>query len=346
VFKNKIKIGTSNALTGPTAELGIQLNQGAAHYFKQLNNQGGIHGRVIELISLDDGYEPENTVQNTHKLIQTEQVFALFGYVGTPTSHAILPIIAQKNIPYLMPFTGADFLRTPINNNIFNLRASYLEEAQAQIDFLVKEQGLSRFALVIQADEFGLAGQRGYEQALKKHNLTPTITKRFKRNSNNIRKVLAAIKKRPIDAVVFVGTYEPFSRLINKGYEQGVSPYYGSLSFVSSRDVFSRLKYPSKVVISEVMPDPRHCAWTICQQLMKSMNKEQRQQVSRIQLEGYINAFIMSRAMEQCGEQLTRKCLLTSFDNFSYTDNDLKVSFSPQQHQGLTTVYLSFSPEN
>jgi len=346
IFKNKIKLGTSNALSGPTAELGKQLNYGASLYFEQLNKQGGIHGRAVVLISLDDGYEPENTVQNTRKLIQTEQVFALFGYVGTPTSHAILPLIAQKKIPYIMPFTGADFLRTPVNDNIFNLRASYIEEAQAQIDFLVTKQGLSRFALVIQADEFGLAGQRGYEQALKQHNLTPTVTERFKRNSSNIHKVLASIKSQPIDAVIFVGTYEPFSRLINQGYEQGVNPYYGSLSFVSSQDVFSRLKYPSKVVISEVMPDPRRCAWKICQQLMQGMNKEEQQRVSRIQLEGYINAFIISQVMKQCGEQLTRQCLLTTFDTFTYADNDLKINFSPQQHQGLSSVYLSFSAEN
>ena len=139
----------SNALTGPASQLGQELSSGALVYFNKLNRLGGIHGKQVELISLDDGYEPENTVINTRLFIKKEKVFALFGYVGTPTSHAILPMLKQSNIPYLMPFTGADFLRTPIVSNVFNLRASYLQEAQAQIDFLVKQKGFDQIALVI-----------------------------------------------------------------------------------------------------------------------------------------------------------------------------------------------------
>ena len=224
--ENTIKVGMSNALTGPTSNLGQALNQGTLIYFKQLNNSGGINGQKVELISLDDGYEPQKAVINTKTLIQHDNVLALLNFLGAPTSHAILPILKQTNIPYLMPVTGADFLRVPAINNIFNLRTSYLQEAQAQIDYLVKEKGFSRMALVIQADEFGLAAQRSYVKILKKYNLEAVVNERFKRNSSDMESVVNRLKAIPLDAVIFVGTYHPFVNLLNLSYEQNIRPYF------------------------------------------------------------------------------------------------------------------------
>lgn len=339
----KIKLGMSNALTGPASQLGKELSKGAFVYFKQLNNLGGINRQLIELISLDDGYEPKNTVRNTKILIEQKQVLALFGYVGTPTSHAILPILKQTNIPYLMPFTGADFLRIPVVDNIFNLRASYLQEAQAQVDFLVNNMKFRQIALVIQADEFGLAAQRSYIETLKQYNLKPVINERFKRNSNDIEKVLVHLKSKPLDAIIFVGTYQPFSHLINLSYEQGLRPFFSTLSFVSSQDAFSRLDHPSKVLVSEVMPEPYQCQWKICQQFIQDMTKAGYQRLNRLQLEGYLNAHIFSLVAKQCGDNLTRDCLMKKFESFDYNQGGLNISFSPNNHQGLSQVYLSFS---
>ena len=162
-----IKLGTSNALSGPASSLGNDLNEGALIYFKRLNKNGGINGTPIALINLDDGYEPKKTVLNTKKLID-QQVLALFGYVGTPTSHAIMPMLKKSKIPYLMPFTGADFLRTPIHDNIFSLRASYYQEGKAQIEYLINVKEFKKIALVIQADEFGLTAQRAINEILHK----------------------------------------------------------------------------------------------------------------------------------------------------------------------------------
>ncbi|KGJ96105.1 hypothetical protein GAB14E_0052 [Colwellia psychrerythraea] len=136
----------SNALIGPTSDLGIELSKGANTYFNRMNKFGGIHNRLITIISLDDGYEPKNTVRNTKNLIEQE-VLALFNYVGTPTSHAILPILTKSQVPYLMPFTGADFLRKPTSNNIFNLRASYYQEMKSQIDYLINIQNVKKNCL-------------------------------------------------------------------------------------------------------------------------------------------------------------------------------------------------------
>ena len=340
---NTIKLGMSNALTGPTSQLGQDLSKGAFIYFKQLNNFDGINGQKVELISLDDAYEPENTVRNTKILIEQKQVLALFGFVGTPTSHAILSILEQTKIPYIMPFTGADFLRIPVVENIFNLRASYLQEAQAQIDFLVKKNRFSQIALVIQADEFGLAAQRSYIQILKQYNLKPVFNERFKRNSNDIEKVLLHLKTKPLDAVIFVGTYQPFSHLINLSHEQGMRPFFSTLSFASSLDVFARLEYPSRVMVSEVMPEPSQCQWQICLQFIQDMTKAGYLQLNRLQLEGYLNAHIFTLVAKQCIDNLTQRCLMNKFESFEHKQGGLEVSFSPNNHQGLKQVYLSFS---
>jgi len=341
---NTIKLGMSNALTGPTSQLGKNLTAGSIVYFKQLNSLGGINGQKVELISLDDGYEPENTVKNTLFLIKQKQVLALFGYVGTPTSHAILPILKNSSIPYLMPFTGADFLRSPVVKNIFNLRASYLQEAQAQVKFFVEKKGYKRIALVIQADEFGLAAHRSYVQILKKYDLKPIFIERFKRNSIDVDSVLARLKTNPLEAVIFVGTYQPFSHLINLSFQQGIHPYFSSLSFVSSQDVFSRLMHSSKVLVSEVMPEPTQCQWQVCQQFVADMSQAGYENLNRLQLEGYLNAHIFSLVAKQCGKKLTRRCLSEKFESFEYEQQGLTISFSPENHQGLNQIHLSFSP--
>jgi len=338
-----ITLGMSNALTGPTKKLGQDLKQGSLAYFKRLNNTGGIHGKKIKLLSLDDGYEPENTVANTRQLIEEEQVFALFGYVGTPTSYAILPQLNKSKIPYLMPFTGADFLRKPVINNVFHLRASYYQEAQAQIDYLVNQLSFKNIALVIQADEFGLAAQRAIITLLNQHNMKPIVTTRFKRNSNDITKVLGKLQEKPVDVVIFVGTYQPFSKLINIAYLQEFTPLFTSLSFIASQNVFARLKQPSKVMISEVMPSPKQCQWQLCQWFVADMKEAGVKKTNRVQLEGYLNAFVFSQVAKSCPVKLTPQCLLEKFESFTLKDNGLDISFSADNHQGQQQVYFSFS---
>lgn len=340
--EDKILLGMSNALTGPTAQLGIKLKQGSEAYFDEINKQGGIHGRQLSLISLDDGYEPQNTVANTRKHIYEHKVFALFGYVGTPTSFAIMPLLKDANIPFLMPFTGAEFLREPIRKNIFNLRASYFEEAKAQIDYLVTKQKISKIGLLIQADEFGLAVEQGLLRAMSGHGIKPLITVRYKRNTENINVALDKLKQSGVEAVSFVGTYKPLIKFINAGFDQQFTPFYSTVSFVSSHDLFIQLKHPVKVLVTEVVPDPRQCNSDICQQFKLGMVAAGISQPDQVHFEGYLNAYVFAEAAQSCGRQLSRECLISKLESFQADFQDLAISFSPQKHQGLNTVYYSF----
>ena len=151
-----ILIGQSAALSGPAEQLGKEMKAGAEAYFDVVNKSGGINGRKIKLISVDDGYEPEKAAANTKKLIEEEKVLALFGYVGTPTSNAALPIFTAAKVPFVGAFTGAQSLREPFNRYIFNVRASYFDETEQIVAHLV-QQGVTKIAVFYQNDAYGKA---------------------------------------------------------------------------------------------------------------------------------------------------------------------------------------------
>src|ERR1700734_1760517 len=172
VSGKSILFGQVAAFTGPAQDLGQGMRQGILAAFDEANRSGGIAGRTLELQARDDGYEPEKTVASTKQILDDDKVFAMIGAVGTPTSKASQPIATEAKVPFLGPFTGAEFLRDPYNRYVVNVRASYFEETEAWIDHLTKDLGISRIAILYQDDAFGLAGLEGVQRALAKRNMT------------------------------------------------------------------------------------------------------------------------------------------------------------------------------
>src|SRR5258706_2867326 len=167
VTDSTILLGQSVALTGPAQQLGLDMQLGASLYFNQVNAHGGVNGRKIVLKTLDDGYEATRAAENTRKLINEERVFALFGYVGTPTSQASLPIFTEARVPFVGPFTGAELLRNPVNPYVFNVRASYYDETEAIVQHLTA-MSVNKIAVFYQNDAYGQAGLAGVGRGLKK----------------------------------------------------------------------------------------------------------------------------------------------------------------------------------
>ena len=168
VFEQRILFGQSAAFSGPASELGKNMRIGIKAAFQEINDRGGVHGRRLELLSLDDAYEPEAAIANTTQLIDREGVFALIGAVCTPTSLSATPVAAAARVPYIAPFTGAAFLREPKWQNVINLRASYDQETEAMVARLTADLGISRIAVMYQDDSFGRAGYRGVRRALER----------------------------------------------------------------------------------------------------------------------------------------------------------------------------------
>jgi branched-chain amino acid transport system substrate-binding protein len=340
--KQSIFLASSSALSGPTAKLGTRLNQGSQAYFDKINSSGGIYGRQILLEIVDDGYEPFKTLKNTQRFLKNKKVFALFNYVGTPTTSVIFPLISNKPLPFLMPFTGATFLREPVTENVFNLRASYYQEIDEQLNHLINKEKITRIGLLIQADAFGITAEKSYRNIMKKYDIEPVVTTRYRRNTEDIELALSILKNKNIEAVAFVGTYEPFAELINRAAAQQFTPFFTAVSFISSHDLFSKITQKSRVLITEVLPEPETCLLKICQQFINDMRNAGKGYTDQVQFEGYLNAYLFVEVAKQCGDNLTQSCFLNKMKNFNYDFGGITVSFSPDNHQGLNNIYLNF----
>ena len=166
VTDNEILIGMSTVLSGPSDYLGKSFKNGAMAYFNRINKLGGVNGRNIKLVAYDDGYEPSRCIENTYKLIEEDKVFCLFGNVGTPTTMAIKPVIIEKHIPLVAPFTGAEPLRHPLVKEIFHYRASYYDEVEKFVAGVVDELGMSKISCFYQDDPFGYTVLKGLNNSL------------------------------------------------------------------------------------------------------------------------------------------------------------------------------------
>ncbi|MES1264441.1 MAG: ABC transporter substrate-binding protein, partial [Variovorax sp.] len=195
-----IVLGQSAPFSGPAAQLGIQFYQGAKLMFDQHNAQAGT--RDIEIKFLDDGYEPERCAANTKKLID-DDVFGLFGYIGTPTSLAALPLAVNAKVPFLAPFTGAMSLREPFYRNVFHMRASYNDETALIVKQLT-HLGLTKIAVFYQNDAYGKAGLDGVTLALAQLNLKPIAQATVERNSVDVASAVKTLTAARPDAVVQV----------------------------------------------------------------------------------------------------------------------------------------------
>ena len=214
VAKDKILFGQVAALSGPAQALGQGMREGILAAFEEANRAGGVNGRKLELKSVDDGYEPEKTIEATKKIINDDKVFALIGAVGTPTSKAGQPIATAAKVPFIGPFTGAEFLRNPYNRYVVNIRSSYFQETEAWVEHLTKDLGITRIAILYQDDAFGLAGLAGVQKAMAKRNMSLVASGTFKRNTTAIKTALLDIVKGNPQAVVTVGPYKPIAAFI------------------------------------------------------------------------------------------------------------------------------------
>jgi branched-chain amino acid transport system substrate-binding protein len=339
VSDKEIKIGMVNALTGPASGLGTQLKAGTEAYFAKVNANGGVNGRKITLMSLDDGYEPGKAAAATKKLIDEEKVFTLFGYVGTPTSTAAVPLVSKANVPYVFPFTGAEFLRNPVNKNVFNLRASYFDETEAMVERLTKDLNASKIAMFIQDDAFGEAGKAGVNRALHKRSMKLVEEARYKRNTLDVDDGLAKIKAAQADAVVFIGTYKPLAAIVKKAKENGIKAKFVTVSFIGTTDFINEAGPDGDgVYITQVMPSPDDASVPLVQQYQQDMKGVN---INYTSLEGYVNAVVLVEALNKAGNNLTRLGLVNVLEGMDADVGGIKVSFSPTKHQGSKQVFLT-----
>ena len=340
VTADTILIGQSAALSGPAEQLGKEMKAGAEAYFDVVNKSGGINGRKIKLVSLDDGYEPEKAAANTRKLIEEEKVLALFGYVGTPTSNAALPIFTAAKIPFIGAFTGAQSLREPFNRYIFNVRASYYDETEQIVAHLVL-QGITKIAVFYQNDAYGKAGLAGVEIAMKKRMLEIAATATVERNTTDVTAAVGKLAKSGTNAVIMISAYKSCAAFIRAMKLAGGLQQFWNVSFVGSKALSQELGDEGRgVQISQVVPFP----WSDVNLIVRDYQKHigAREKYSFTSLEGYIAAKVLIEGLKRAGKKPTRESLVDGLASMGKTDlGGFTVTYTPTNHNGSSYVDLT-----
>lgn len=340
-----IILGQSCALSGPAQNLGLEMRAGLLAAFSSINDAGGIHGREVILLSRDDGYEPDEAVRNTKALIYDDQVFALVGAVGTPTSKAVAPIVSEEKIPFFGPFTGAEFLRTPFNKYVINVRASYFQEMEKLASYLIDVKKLRRVACFYQNDSYGFAGLRGIEIALAKRGMTLVAKGSYERNTVAVMGALRDIYQEKPEAVVLVGAYSACAEFIklsrNKIDDEVI---FGNISFVGTESLREVLGgYGRDVVVSQVVPSPHDTTMALIGEFKRTMAKYQHDApISFTSLEGFIVGQLFGKIAMTVQGELTREKFIATMEAVGRFDlGGLVLRFGPDDHQGMDIVYLT-----
>lgn len=311
-------LGQSAPNTGPSAQLGIQLNRGARLYFDKINAAGGVNGQKIELRMLDDGYEPPRAKANTEKFLN-DDVFALFGYVGTPTSLASLPLVKDSGIPFFGPFTGAMALRTPALHNVFHVRASYDDETALIVNQL-HHLGLKKIAVFRQNDAYGQAGLDGVTKALKALDLTPVAIGTVERNTVKVEEAVKTICAAQPDGVVQITSYKSSAAFIRQARKVGYGGQFFNVSFVGTKALSDELdKEALGVVVSQVMPYPFSAAVPIVRDYLDAVKVAGDATANYSSLEGYIDARIFVEGLRR-GRANTREGLANGLESLQHVD--------------------------
>ena len=298
---SRIVLGQSAAFTGPAAQLGIQLHAGAKLWFDQLNERGGVNGKFVEIKKMDDGYEPDRCLANTKSLID-DGVFALFGYIGTPTCLAAFPVIKSSQIPFISPFTGAMSLRDPFIKNVFHLRASYNDET-ALIVRQLTNLGLKKIAVFYQNDAYGKAGLDGVTLALSKLNLKPVAVATVERNTVDVANAVKVLTTSGPDAVVQISAYKSCAAFIRESRKAGFGGTFFNVSFVGTQALADELgKDGAGVVVSQVVPSPYSPARPIAREFLESIkNGGGDVQANFSSMEGYLAAKLLTEGLRRAG---------------------------------------------
>ena len=344
VFDDRIVFGQSAAFEGPAAALGLGMREGILAAFKEANVTGGVNGRRLELVSYNDGYEPEKAIANTKRLINENGVFALVGEVGTPTSNAAQPIATEASVPFIGPFTGAAFLRNPSLGNVINIRGSYDQEAEAWIAHLTTDLGISRIAILYQNDTFGRAGLSGVSKAMEKRGMKLVAEGTYERNTTAVKTALLAIRKADPEAVVMVGTYKPCAEFIKLARRLKVNAVFVNISFVGANALAKELGEDGKgVVVTQVVPFPGDMSLPLVAQYQKALKAANPDaQIGFVSLEGYMVGRLVVEALRKVKGPVTRVGLLSTIKEVGTFDlGGIQLHYGPEDNQGMDQVFLT-----
>lgn len=344
-----IKLGMSTALSGPSKFLGIGIKTGIEAYFARINKEGGVHGRRIKFITLDDGYVPEAAIRNMHILIDEEKVLAVLGNVGTPTAAVTVPIATEKKTLLFAPGTGAELVRkSPPNHYVINFRPSYTQETAVMVRGIL-ESGIlpHEIAIFTQNDSFGDDGFMGIIKSLEAAgydhgHLLPHG--RYERNTINVEQGLLTILEAPVKlkAIIMVGTYAACAKFIRIMKRVLSDTIYMNVSFVASAALKNALGSDGEgVIITQVVPHFESNLPLTSEYLEDLKSYDPEAEPDFVSLEGYIVAWIFIEGLKRAGPDVDREKIIDAILSINNLDIGLgtPINYTNDSHQGSQKVW-------
>lgn len=341
-----VTLGMSSPFSGPNGAYGQDMKQAIGAYLDQVNRSGGVNGRKVELLTLDDGYETDRTIANTKTLINDKKVFALLAFYGSsPTTDAMNGVFGPARVPLVGTISGAGTIREQPSANannryMFNVRASYADETEAIVNQLVS-LGLKSIAVFYQNDGFGKSGLEGVTAALKKHNLAPSAVGTVERNSVDVSKAVESIGKATPQAVIMVTLYKPTAAFIKAMKAAGQNPMLMTLSPVGAEQLVQELGNDARGIgISQVMPYPWNDTVAVVRDYQRLLGKQGH--FSYYGIEGYMMARVMVDALRRAGKDLSREKLVSTLESMNNQDfGGYRVTYGPDNRLGSRFVELT-----
>jgi ABC-type branched-subunit amino acid transport system substrate-binding protein len=368
---NEIRIGMSAAFRGSAAGLGAELYRGAQAYYSEINARGGVFGRPISVVALDDSYNPEPCIRNTIQLLDREKVFFLSNYVGTPTLTRALPVIKQyadQNVVLVGNFTGAQPQReAPYADQVFNVRASYRQEMQALVERFW-QAGARRFGVYYQVDAYGRSGTDGVARALAARGARIVAEATYVRNATfdeDMGIAVTALREAGCDVVLCTGAYQGCAAFVRSARDAGFAVPISNVSFVGSDAMLALLvkhgrakgrDYTRGLINSQVVPSYDDTTLPGVAEYRALMDKHNPpvpeairdanyapQKYSFISLEGYVNARVITEALKRAGANAGRPGFRQALESLRGLDLGIgaPLTFTPERHQGLDSVYFT-----
>jgi branched-chain amino acid transport system substrate-binding protein len=335
----QILIGQTAGFTGPVAAGVNETTQGAKLHFDAINAKGGINGQKIELVSLDDKFDPKLAAENAQKLID-QNVVALFLNRGTPHTEAIMPLLDKHGVPLVGPSTGAVILHQPVKKHIFNVRATYQREAEKAIQHLATI-GITRIALLQTDDSFGEDSVQGALRGLEKAGLKPLFQEKLDRAKPDIERMTARVVKDQPQAVIIIASANNVVASITAMRAAGSTAQVVTLSNNASGGFIKQLgEHARGVIVTQVFP--QSISYGLVKEAQDLARAKGLSEASPAMLEGFAAAKVLVEGLRRAGPQPTRERLQTALENLSKFDiGGLEVNFSKQDHSGLDFADLS-----
>ena len=342
--------GQSAALSGPASALGTGMRLGLLAAFEEVNRAGGVHGRRLSLTTLDDAYEPEAAIANTRELIEKHDVFALVGAIGTPTSRAAQPVTSDAGVPYIAPFTGAEFLRDAGEpENVVNVRASYFQETAEIVARLTSDLGITRIGIFYQDDSYGRAGLEGVRRGLDAHGLTLAAEVDYPRNTESVKVPLLDLRRFEPDAVIIIGAYQPAATLIRWARRLDFNPCFVNISFVGASALAEELGPAGEgVYITQVVPFPGDGSVPVVASYRQALSAiAPGSGPGFVSLEGYLAGRLVAEGLRRSGPQTTPASFLETLRQTPTIDlGGFELGYGPTDNQGSDRVFLTVIDRN